>query len=168
VFDFLREVRCRLNDFYTTFVRPVVDTIEFMRQINRVLLAFHIDASAGARLDAAADRAAHRRADPLDQPAANKIWNALELVVTLDGFFQRLTLIRSMSRYAPQWMRIATNNRTKPLTGDQAYAITRANETQTVPEITGDIRTYLTGGDVNIGEVIDQATARARDYYASV
>jgi hypothetical protein len=73
-----------------------------------------------------------------------------------------------MGRYAPQWMRMAVNNRTKPLSGDQAYAITRANETQTVPEITGDIRTYLTGGDVNIGEVIDQATARARDYYASV
>jgi hypothetical protein len=48
VFNFLREVRCRLNDFYTTFVRPVVDTIEFIRQINRVLLAFHISLLQGS------------------------------------------------------------------------------------------------------------------------
>jgi hypothetical protein len=70
VFDFLAEVRKRLNDFYATFVRPVVDTIEWIRQINRVLLAFHIGFLQDARSDVAADRAARRGTVPLDQPAA--------------------------------------------------------------------------------------------------
>jgi hypothetical protein len=167
VFDFLQNVRDRLNAFYTTFVRPVVDTIEFLRQINRVLLAFHITFLQG--LDRALQQIEQRIEEPIlwINAKLNEIWNALELVVTLDGFFQRLTLIRSMDRYAPQWMRIATNKRTKPLTSDQAYAITRGNETQTVPQITDDIRQYLAGADVNIGEVIDQATARSRDYYTA-
>lgn len=167
VFDFLREVRCRLNEFYATFVRPVVDTIEFVRQVNRVLLAFHITLLQG--LDRTLQQIEQRVEEPfiwLNQQI-NKIWNALELVVTADGLFQRLTLIRSMGKYAPQWMRMAVNRRTKPLTGDQSYAIVRANETQTVPQITEDIRTYLGGGDVNIGEVIDQATERSRAYYGA-
>lgn len=167
VFDFLREVRCRLNEFYTTFVRPVIDTIDFIRQINRVLLAFHID------LLQSLDKYLQQLEQRIEEPflwinqQINKLINAVNLIVTADGFFQRLTLITSMNRYAPQWMRIATNQRTKPLTGDQAYAITRANETQTVPQITDDIRAYLGGDDVNIGEVIDQATDRSRDYYTA-
>lgn len=167
VFDFLRDVRDRLHAFYTTFVRPVIDTIEFIRQINRVLLAFHIGFLQS--LDRTLQQIEQRIEEPFLwlEKKITEIWNALELVVTADGFFQRLTLIRSMSRYAPQWMRIATNQRTKPLTGDQAYAITRANETQTVPEITDDIRAYLAGADVNIGEVFDQATERSRDYYTA-
>lgn len=167
VFDFLREVRCRLHDFYATFVRPVVDTIEYVRQINRVLLAFHITLLQG--LDRTLQQLEQRIEEPilwLNQQI-NKVWNALELVVTVDGFFQRLTLLRSMTRYAPQWLRIATNQRTKPLTDTQAYAIVRANETQTVPQITDDIRAYLAGADVNIGEVIDQATDRSRAYYTA-
>jgi hypothetical protein len=167
VFDFLREVRCRLNEFYTTFVRPVVDTIEFIRQINRVLLVFHVGFL--KQLDGVLQRVEQRIEEPIlwINAKLNEVWHALDLVVTANGFFQKVTLIRSMSRYAPTWMRIATNARTRPLTGAQQYAITRARETQTVPQITADLRTHLQGGAVNIGEVIDQATERARAYYES-
>jgi hypothetical protein len=167
VFDFLTEVKRRLAAFYDTFVRPVVDTIEFVRQLNRVLLAFHIDLLKG--IDSALQQIETRIEEPIlwINAKLNEIWNALELVVTLDGFFQRLTLIRSMSRYAPQWMRIATNRRTKPLTGDQSYAIERANENPDIPAIVADFQAYYAGGDVNIGEVVDQATDRAREYYNS-
>src|SRR5262249_54102420 len=34
----------------------------------------------------------------------NEIWNVLERVVTLDGFFQRVALIQSLYRYAPGWI----------------------------------------------------------------
>lgn len=104
VFDFLREVRCRLHDFYTTFVRPVVDTIEFVRQINRVLLAFHVDLLQS--LDKVLQQLEQRIEEPFlwVEKKLNEIWNTLELVVTLDGFFQRLTLLRSMQRYAPRWI----------------------------------------------------------------
>lgn len=104
VFDFLREIRTRLMAFYDTFVRPVIDTIEFIRQINRVLLAFHINLL--QQLDTVLQQIETRIEEPIQwiNEKLNEVWGALELVVTADGFFQRLTLIRSMSRYAPNWM----------------------------------------------------------------
>lgn len=165
VFDFLEDVRQRLYDFYGTFVRPVVATIDFIRQVNTVLLAFHID------LLQSLDKYLQQLEQRIEEPflwlnkQINVIWNALDLIVTADGLFQRLTLLKSMSRDAPLWMRMSTNARTKPLNDDQAYAIVRANETPDLPAVIDDLQTYYNGGDVNIGEVIDQATERARDYY---
>jgi hypothetical protein len=56
----------------------------------------------------------------------NEIWNVLDRVMTLDGFFQRLTLLRSMSRYAPAWINGFWNRQIDPtlLSGDD-YSRTR-------------------------------------------
>jgi hypothetical protein len=168
VFNFLADLRKRLNDFYATFVRPVVDTIEWIRQINRVLLAFHI----GFLQDL--DRTLQQIEQRVEEPflwinqQLNKIWNALELVVTANGFFQRLTLIRSMSRYAPQWMRIATNQRSKPLSDGQAYALERATETADPAGIIREAAAYYDGESNDVGNVIEAAVARAEKLWDSL
>jgi hypothetical protein len=43
VFKWLHTVKEHLDSFYKTFVRPIVDTIDFIRAVNRVLVAFHVD-----------------------------------------------------------------------------------------------------------------------------
>lgn len=114
VFDFLQQVRDRLLDFYKTFVRPVIDTIEYIRAINRVLLAFHITILQDF------DKFLQELEARIEEPflwinqQLNKVWNTLDLVVTANGFFQRLTLIRSMSRYAPNWMNGFWNRQIEP------------------------------------------------------
>jgi hypothetical protein len=168
IFDFLARVRAELLSIYKRFVQPLIDTIEFIRQLNRVLLAFHIHVLQA--LDATLQQIEQRIEEPFQWINARllEIWKALELVMTADGFFQRVTLLRSMGKYAPRWMRIALNRRTKPLSGDQGYAIVRANQTPDFPTVKADMATYYSGGDLNIGAVIDQATERARAFYGYV
>lgn len=167
VFDFLREVRCRLMDFYSTFVRPVVDTIEWIRQINRVLLAFHIDVLQS--LDKYLQQLEQRIEEPFlwINEQINKIWNALELVVTFDGFFQRLTLIGSMVRYAPDWMKASTNLRSAPVSDDGAEAAMRAAAVQTQPDLLDEIAAYADGADNDVGAVIEAALATLPEYVDS-
>lgn len=104
VFDFLRRVRDELNAIYTRFVRPVVDTIEFIRQLNRVLLTFHITFL--QKLDATLEQIEQRIEEPILwlNRKLSELQNAVNFIVTADGLFQRLTLLHSMNRYAPAWI----------------------------------------------------------------
>jgi hypothetical protein len=104
VFDFLKDVRERLRAFYNTFVRPVTDTIEFIRQVNRVLLTFHIDVL--QKLDRVLQQVEQRIDEPFIwiNQKLNEITNWLNRIVTLDGLFQRITLIKSLASYAPAWI----------------------------------------------------------------
>jgi hypothetical protein len=165
VLKFLKTIKDHIDAFYKTYVRPIIDTIEFIRQLNRVLTALHIDVLQKV------DSVLQQIETAIEKPFAwvraqiTQLQNWVDKIITLDGVFQRATLIASMSRYAPAWMRVAVAARSKPLSGDEAYAIERANETPDLPAVVADLRTYFEGGDVNIGAVIDEATERAREYY---
>ena len=168
VLRWLRELKQHIQDIYNRFVRPIIDTIQFIRQLNSLLQLFHINLL--KKLDATLAQIEQRIEDPfikLNQ-WINKVDNAISLIIDLDGIFQKVTLIKSMSRFAPSWLRIASNARSHDIDGDTAYGVFRANETQSVRDVTTDLGTYLDGGAVNIGEVINQATARAKEYYAAV
>jgi hypothetical protein len=104
VFDFLNDIRRRLNDFYNTFIKPITDTIDFIRAINRALLAFHITFLQD--LDSLLAELEARIREPFLWVNAqlNKILNVLDLIVTFDGLLQQVTLLHSMSRYAPAWI----------------------------------------------------------------
>lgn len=104
VFKWLRRVRDELNRIYERFVKPVVDTIEFIRQINRVLLTFHITVL--QTLDGYLAELERRIREPILWLYARltDVENAVNFIVTADGFFQRLTLLRSLDRHAPPWI----------------------------------------------------------------
>jgi hypothetical protein len=164
VFKWLNTVKEHIDSFYKTFVRPIVDTIDFIRAVNRVLVAFHIDLLQS--LDSVLAQIEQRIEAPFLWVRQKIVFleNWLDRIVTLDGFFQRLTLLASMAKYAPAWMRIATNKRTKPLTSAQSYAIERAKMIPTVSDVIADGRRAIAGEESNIGPVIDEAIARARAY----
>ncbi|PYQ92472.1 MAG: hypothetical protein DMG02_01345, partial [Acidobacteria bacterium] len=104
VFKWLRTVRDEIQGFYRRFVKPIVDTIEFLRAINRVLLTFHLHLL--QKLDQVLAQIEQR----IDEPflwvnrKLTEIWNVLDDIVTLDGYFRRRTLVLSLARYAPDWM----------------------------------------------------------------
>lgn len=164
VFDFLARVRGWINDIYNRFVKPIVDTIEFLRQLDRLLAAFHIhflDALAGA-LQTIEQR--------IEEPflwinqKLNEIWNALDLIVTADGFFQRLTLIHSMSRYVPSWLRIATAARQSPLSGDAQYALEAHGKPQNTDDLVDQLALWTAGEQNDTGDAVDAAVQRALDF----
>jgi hypothetical protein len=115
VFAWLRRVRDEIQRIYDKFVKPVVDTIEFIRQINRVLLTFHITWL--QKLDTYLAELERRIREPILWLNArlNQVINAVNFIVTADGFFQRYGLVRSLGRYAPDWTKIWWLSQTAPI-----------------------------------------------------
>lgn len=135
VFKWLQRVRDEIDGLYKRFVRPVVDTIEFIRQLNRALLTFHIDVL--KQLDATLAQIEQRIEEPLLWLRSKivELQNAVTFIVTADGFFQRLTLLRSMDRYAPAWMKSFWDRQIVGLSG-QARAEAAAREVTPTPAAT--------------------------------
>lgn len=104
VLAFIDKVRKRIQELYAKYVRPVLDVIDFIRQLNRLLEVFHITVLSG--LDAALS-AIERKIDAVySQVIANinRIDNFLDKVIGLDGLYQRITLMTSMSRFRGSWI----------------------------------------------------------------
>lgn len=104
IVKFLKRVRDEFDRIYKNVVRPILDTIEFIRQLNRVLESLHIHVLQSldrvlAQIEARIDQATLWIYSRL-----TIVENWINKIVTLDGFFQRLTLIASLERYAPDWI----------------------------------------------------------------
>jgi len=114
VFQFLKRVQDELNAIYKRFVRPILDTIDFIRAINRVLLTFHI------HLLEALDKVLQQIEQRIEEPflwinqQLTRIWNLFDLIITFDGLYQRLTLLKSLRRYEPHWFALWWNDQVDP------------------------------------------------------
>src|SRR5574342_920938 len=122
VFEFLRRVRDEFLNFYTHWIRPVLDTIDAARRILRILGQLGLDwARALARKLA-------EIADMIDRPfrlvlaKINEVVNVVNRIVTADGLFQRLALIRSMQRDVRFVMNVWANAFYRPSTEEEKEA----------------------------------------------
>jgi len=104
VFQFLERVNKELQKIHDRFVKPIIDTINFVRVVNRVLLTFHIHLL--EKLDRVLSQIEQRIEEPFlwIRQQLTRVWNTLDLIITFDGLYQRVTLIKSLARYAPDWM----------------------------------------------------------------
>src|SRR5574342_83094 len=114
VFEFLRRVRDEFLNFYTHWIRPVLDTIGAARRILRILGQLGLDWAK------ALDRKLAEIADMIDRPfrlvlaKINEVINVVNRIVTADGLFQRLALIRSLERDARYAWRVWVNWKVAP------------------------------------------------------
>lgn len=155
VLKFLYTVREYILDFYRRFVRPVLDAIDAVRQVLRVLELLHVKFA--AQLDAALGQLEALIDKPfrLVLEKLNEIVNVVNRVITADGLFQRLALIRSLQRDVQFALRVFTNSQLRALTGDEREAITRATVTQTVSELNDSLADYWRGTANDVGAVVD-------------
>ena len=115
ILDFIKLVKDRIDLIYKRFIRPILDVIEFIRQLNRVLNVFHIgvlrklDSVLGTIDNAIRDNYLRLRSRVVDAE------NWINRIVTLDGFFQRFTLLRSTWKYKTELIRQQLNGMVKPL-----------------------------------------------------
>lgn len=117
VLRFLERLRQRIDAIYKKYVRPVLDTIDFLRAVNRVLQVFHIDAL--KKLDAVLTEIERRIEAPFEWTRAQitRIDNWLDRIIGLDGFYQRFTLVASLRKYSPDWMKYFWHDQVSPGAG---------------------------------------------------
>ena len=118
VLKWLRRIRKWVLDFYTHFVRPILDLLDITRHALRVLSSLGV---AWARaLDARLADLESRIERPFRVLLAkiNEVINVVNRIVTADGLFRRLVHIRSIERDIREVSRAFANWRSKPLTDD--------------------------------------------------
>lgn len=123
VLRWLKQIKDHIDDIYKRFIRPIIDTIEFIRQINRVLNLFHIRVL--NKLDTTLQQIEARIDEPFlwVRSHITELQNIVNRVMTADGLFQRWTLLTSMSRYAPAWTNGFWNGQIDPhLRAGDAYS----------------------------------------------
>lgn len=105
VFDWLNRVRGWVQDIYRRFIRPFIDTIDFIDALTHALDALHIHVLDG--LDAVLDQIRNWVTQKFlwVYTQLNVVWNWVDHIVTLDGYLQRITLLLSMKRYLPECTR---------------------------------------------------------------
>ena len=162
VFKFLRHIRAELLKFYEKFVRPVLDTIELARTVLHVLGSLGIEWA--KKLDAKLAWVE----DKIDAPfryllrELNKVINLVNRVVTANGLFQRLALIRSIEReikfVANEWWNVMH----RPLTAEQETQLKTAAQVAKVDDVLPPMREYLETGNGPDRARIDEAVADLR------
>ena len=147
VFEKIRWLKDRVNLFYRHFVRPVLDVIDIIRQTNRVLKVFHIDLL--GKLEQVLTDIERRIEQPFQwiYRRLTEVENWLNRIVTFDGLFQRIMLVRSIERDIRQVSRAFTNWRhadVDPRTYDQLAGMFGGRSVETIAHDTGEVA--MTGG----------------------
>jgi hypothetical protein len=116
IFKFLRTVHDVLLKFYTHFIRPILDFLDLTRGVLRTLGTF------GLKWARTLDRKLADIEDKIDRPfrlvmaKVNEIINLVNRVVTADGLFQRVALMRSIARDYRLVYNTLVNSFSHPLT----------------------------------------------------
>lgn len=133
ILSFLDRIRGWVLGIYNEYVRPILDVIGVVRRALRILAALGVD---WAR---ALDRKLAELEEKIQLPFTwvigklNEIVNVIDRVVTADGLFQRLALIRSVERDMRYVGRAFVNWRSAPITADD-FAELRRQVAERTPE----------------------------------
>lgn len=156
VFDWLKLVRCRLNEIYTNFVRPVLDTIDFVRDVNRVLLAFHIHLLES--LDKVLADLERRIEEPILwlYQQLTRVQNLLDAVVSFDGLFQKYMLVASLRKHLPDWSKYFWHDQVGPTKGRSTPDRLKGYPARDVNADAASLGEYLERGGGERAPVIDE------------
>lgn len=162
IIDFLNEVRKHIRDFYNKVVRPILDAIGIVRAFMRVLAAFNVDW---------AKKADQKLAElegyinlPFDwlTKQLNRIENAIDRILTLDGLLQRFTLLNSVLRDLAYINNAALNGMLK-YRGTGLIPRLPGEPAETNPETyINDLRVHFETGDGALSPRIRESIANVR------
>jgi hypothetical protein len=143
VLTWLRRVRTWILDFWSTYIRPILDLVDITRRALHVLGALGLEwaRSLDRRLGAIEDWIERRFQDVLG--TLNDVINVVNRIMTADGLFQRLTFLRTLARdYAHAWS-IVLQGFNKPLGAADRDAMDKAAEPKPLADVHRDVGAYL-------------------------
>jgi hypothetical protein len=154
----LQRLRTWLLQWYATYVRPLMDLFDVTRRALKVLSSFGL---AWAR---ALDRRLGEIQDAIDRPfrfvlqQLNEVINVVNRVITADGLFQRLALLRSIQRDIKIVFRQLALAYHRPLTPGEHDAVKAKLAGKPLDQVTADVREYMqTQGGANASLFVEIA-----------
>jgi hypothetical protein len=160
IVKWLQRVRAELLKFYEKWVRPILDTIDLSRKVLHILSKLHIEwaTKLDAKLGAVSDWISQRFLEVLGK--VNDVINVVNRVVTADGLFQRLALVKSIERDAHYVFNELQNLRRKPITGGEMKILVAEKGPQPLSKTTADFIEYSKTGSGPIAEWVQAAAAK--------
>jgi hypothetical protein len=153
VIRWLRRIRQWVLDFYTLYVRPVLDAIGVARKI------LHVFSALGFKWARRLDEQLAKLEERINAPfllvlrKLNEVIGIVNRVITANGLFQRLALVRSIERDVKYAFAALHNSRSKPLTTAERRASAAANQPPTIDEIGASFERYAQTGDGDFAEI---------------
>lgn len=164
IFEFLRRIREEILKFYDKWVRPILDTIEIARKALSVFKALGFEWA--KKLDALLVQVEEKINAPFlfALQKLNEVINIIDRIVTADGLFQRLALIRSLERDVRYVSRAFINWRAAAVADDSYARIKQRASQRTFRDITRDTEEALQTGGGRYGPIVSEAVAQWRLY----
>lgn len=164
VFRFLRDLRNEILGFYEHWVRPVLDAIEIARKGLQVLASLGIEWAKKldgelARLEALIDAPFQFALRKI-----NEVIGIVDRIVTADGLFQRLALIRSIERDLRYVSRAMVNWRSQPLTDADYVPMKSLPGVRTMADVTRDTEEILLFGTGRYEPIVKEMRAQWEIY----
>lgn len=146
LFDRLKWLKEQVNLIYRRFVRPILDVIDIIRQANRVLRVFHINVL--QKLDTVLSEIERRIEEPFQwiYRRLTDVENWLNRIVTLDGFFQRLTFLRTAWRDLRHTTNMWWHQVHHEMTPQERSRYLLGLPQRQVPEVAEEFRVFVTSG----------------------
>jgi len=143
VLEFLNKVRKEIDRLYTRYVKPILDTIEIARRTLQLLARLHVPFA--KELDAKLAQLEDRLLAPIREVYArlNEAMNWINRIITLDGYLQQITLIRSLIRYQRDALKVWWTSVHRPLAGEQKDEYERPLKTRSLAAVAADARAYV-------------------------
>lgn len=159
IFRFLRHLRDELLGFYTKWVRPILDSIGVARKVLSVFRALGLEWAKKLDAKLADLEAAIDRPFRLLLAKINEVLNLLNRIVTADGLFQRLALVRSVERDVRFIVNAWHNSQSKPLTDDERRAALARDNYKSADQINAEFLEYLDTGQGPDAAIVDEWSA---------
>lgn len=144
---FLRDVRKHIMDIYNKYFRPIFDTIEVFRKV--LQLAGFLGIEAAKKLDQKLAELERRLRLPIDAiiRKVNEVIDVVDRVMTLDGFLQRYTLVRSLVLYQRDALKVWWSSIHRPMTAQQRAAYAAPLQTRSLATVGDEMRAYVVDHD---------------------
>lgn len=162
VLQFLDRVKGYIRRIYDRFIKPVLDVIEIMRRVFRLLGYLGID---WAR---ALDRKLGQLENLITLPfewvvgKINELIGVINRIVTADGLLQRLVLINSLLRDYPMTTNMWWNGQIRPLHDYEAARYSKRPLQVPTDQAIRDLDQHLTTRDADVSPLIDEVAASIR------
>lgn len=164
---FLRSVKDHIDSFYKKFVRPILDTIDFVHQLNRVLTTFHLNFL--QKIDATLQKFESYVNARFEWVYAriNLAQDWINSIIDGGGLFQRWVFLRTLERDVMRSWQILFNARAGEISAEEMSALRGKNKPPSFRMIQRDFETYLRTGGGPYANDIDVTLAMAKAYAAA-